>query len=180
MLDKSLAVRYATALISVAGEQGIVAALNAELASVVSVINSTPALHTAFFHPSVSAAEKQKVAADLLSKSVSPVTMSFLSVLFNAKRINYLEMIADTYSLLCRRAEGTLSVRAVSAWPLGDEESVRIAETLRKALGKKIELSRAVDERLLGGVRLEMEDHNVIDGSLANRLKGMREKILEG
>jgi F-type H+-transporting ATPase subunit delta len=180
MLDKSLASRYAIALFSVAKEQGIVAVLNTELASVVTAVNATPALHTAFFHPSVSAAEKQKVAHDLLSGSVSAVTLQFISVLFNAKRINYLGMIADTYSLLCRRAEGTMAVRAVSAWPLADEESARIAETLRKTLGKKIELSRVVDERLLGGVRLEMEDHNVIDGSLSHRLKGMQEKILEG
>jgi F-type H+-transporting ATPase subunit delta len=180
MLDKSLAGRYAIALFSVAQKQGITAALNTELASVVATIKTMPALHTAFFHPSVSAAEKQRVAHDLLSKSVSAVTLQFLSVLFNAKRINYLEMIADTFAQLCRRADGAISVRAVSAWPLADEESARIAKTLHKALGKKIDLTRAVDERLLGGVRLEMEDHNVIDGSVSHRLKSMQEKILAG
>ncbi len=63
-----------------------------------------------------------------------------------------------------------------SAAALKDAQKKEITQTLERVTGKKIEAKFSLDANLLGGVRVRVGD-TIYDGSLRNRLDGLRERL---
>ena len=59
---------------------------------------------------------------------------------------------------------------------LNDAQKSEIRQTLEGVTGKKIEAKFSLDVNLLGGVRVRVGD-TIYDGSLRNRLDGLRERL---
>jgi F-type H+-transporting ATPase subunit delta len=86
--------------------------------------------------------------------------------------------VAREYEALLNRREGIEPAEVVSAVPLDEDATRRIAGHLSELTGKKIVLATRVDPEILGGIVARVGDQ-LIDGSLRYRLAELK-KVLEG
>jgi F-type H+-transporting ATPase subunit delta len=59
---------------------------------------------------------------------------------------------------------------------LKEAQKKEITQMLERVTGKKIEATFSLDANLIGGVRVRVGD-TIYDGSLRNRLDGLRERL---
>ncbi|MBT8493561.1 MAG: F0F1 ATP synthase subunit delta [Deltaproteobacteria bacterium] len=111
----------------------------------------------------VSAADQQ--AASLLSGQGK----NLLRLLAENDRLPALPEIADAFDKLRAEVENMVDVTLTAATPVDEAQQARMIEALKKRFGRDVRLNFVLDESLLGGARLQAEDH-VIDGTVRTRL----------
>jgi len=78
-------------------------------------------------------------------------------------------MIYDRFLAVWAEAEGITRVRVIAAAPLSPEERSRLKKRLEEAFRGPVRIDEGRDERMIAGVRLEVEG-KVIDGTLPSLL----------
>ena len=130
-------------------------------------------------HPAIPVAEKKQLAQELWGSSISPVTMTFLHIVFDASRINYLSSISAAFSSLCSTAQNIVHAHVSTVYPLSPEMQETIRKRLASILKQDVELSTGIDPAVIGGIKLTMGD-KIIDGSVAHTLKKLEERVVVG
>ena len=75
-----------------------------------------------------------------------------------------------------RERQGIAEAEVFSAMALSDAQKKDMEQTLQRVTGKKIAAKFSLDAKLLGGVLVRVGD-TIYDGSLRNRLNGLRERL---
>lgn len=176
MLDTSLAVRYASALYTVAKKQDSVGIVLEEMESFIAMLKQDGQLKQFFLHPAIAQAEKKQLLRELLGNRVSRLGLTFLSILVDAKRMQYIELIHETMTGLFNREQNKVKARVASVLPLDPTMQQKIKERVARYLQKEVDLEFTADPDLLGGIKLSIED-KVIDGTVLHNLKKMENKI---
>ena len=65
------------------------------------------------------------------------------------------------------------------ARPMSDEQAAKLRAELGRIYGKEVDLDFIIDERILGGARVEI-DGELIDGTIASRLEDARRRLASG
>jgi len=120
--------------------------------------------------PHLSEQQLADLIIDICSNRLSDKCANFVRVLAANRRLTLLQDIAALYEIQRQQAEGTIQAELVSAYPATDEQQARIIESLRRRLGKEIELQCSTDASLLGGAIIRAGDL-VIDGSVRGKLQ---------
>jgi F-type H+-transporting ATPase subunit delta len=95
---------------------------------------------------------------------------NFVRVLADNRRLGLLTDIAALYEIQRRDAEGTVLAELVSAYPASEAQQAKVIESLRRRLGREVELTCSTDAGLLGGAIIRAGDL-VIDGSVRGKLE---------
>lgn len=96
--------------------------------------------------------------------------LNFLRIAMANGRLELLPEIAVQFEEQRREAEKRLKVQVVSAMPMDDEQTDRLANRLKARFGLEIDMDVEVDESLIGGAVIRAGDQ-VIDGSVRGRLE---------
>ena len=179
MLDKSLAYRYARALYGVAKKQGTIVAVIEEVESFIKVLEVDSQLRKFFLHPAISPSEKKQMLKELVENRISPLSLTFLSILFDAKRTNYVGLICSTLAELYDQDRNRTKAQFFSVFPIDPALRQKIKERVAVYLQKEVDLEFLIDPDILGGVKLKISD-NVIDATALYKLKKIEEKISLG
>lgn len=107
---------------------------------------------------------------------VSPLTLHFLLVLNEKGRLPHLAAIATGYDELLQEKFGRVEVDVFTAGPIESGALESIKDRVRQSLGKEPVLHHYTDEAMIGGLKLRIADQ-LIDGSIATRLRKMREQL---
>jgi F-type H+-transporting ATPase subunit delta len=176
MIERTIARRYATALLALADREKSVEAVESELLALAEAWRRTPDFRKALTHPLIAPKEKK----DFLRKAapgMSKLLAEFLDRLIDKKRAGCLPEIADVFDDLADQYAGVVRMTVETAAPLSDAQRSKLHGRLSAlAPGRKIEMESKVAPELLGGVRVRIRD-TVVDGSVAGRLKGLREAL---
>ncbi len=98
----------------------------------------------------------------------------FITLLLEAGRMEYAPEIYRQFEELRRRAECTVAIRVVSAYPL--EDTAQLGSLLEQRLGRRVEMTVAEDRSLLGGLCIYLGDE-VIDYSIRGRLHQLADTL---
>jgi F-type H+-transporting ATPase subunit delta len=173
---QGVARRYARALLDVAGQQGDAAfALRRELREATALLAAQQDLRKALEHPALPAERKRKVA--VWGRGASPVMVRLLDLLVERGRMELLPAIEESFSALWNAQRGVVAAEAVSALALDEAQTRAVAEALRKATGKDVELQTRTDEALLGGILVKMAGRTY-DGTVRGRLRALRQRLV--
>lgn len=143
-----------------------------ELLTRLSDIVQMPELAALIGNPKVSKAQLTGLMESLVGTSASIEQLNFTRILVDNQRLVVLTEIASMYEALKSEAEQTVNVVVESAFELTEAQQDKIAEAMKKRLGRKIKLTCGVRNELLGGVIIRAGD-KVIDGSALTRLGEM-------
>jgi F-type H+-transporting ATPase subunit delta len=122
---------------------------------------------------------KEELLERLLESAKAPkMVQALLDVLFANNRVGDLPEIAEALDDVAAKRLGRTTARVSSAKPLSDAQHQAIVKRLRHLSGKDVRLEVKVDETLIGGVRVRL-DNTVIDGSVRGRLEALVARFSE-
>jgi F-type H+-transporting ATPase subunit delta len=175
---RTLARRYARALLDVAGAHGAdaVLALRDELRVFAPVLAGHPELAAALSHPGVAAEQRQRLLAVVAERAgASDILRRLLDLLAARDRIALLPDVVEAYAGLANAARGVVSAEVVSAVPLPEQQKLALGAALRDG-GTAVELRERVDPDLVGGL-LVRSGGRTYDGSVRTRLAALRRRL---
>ena len=174
---KSASLQYANALADIAFEQGAAGPVIQQLSDFTAAYSGSAELRNFFESPAASKEEKRKVAEKISARlGASKIVRNFLFVVIDHRRTHALPEILATFRNVLRVRQGIAETEVFSPGALNDAQKREITQTLERITGKKIEAKFSLDANLLGGVRVRVGD-TIYDGSLRNRLDGLRERL---
>ena len=174
---KSASLQYANALADIALAQGASTPALQQLRDFVSAYQESPELRNFFASPAASTEAKRGVADKISARlGVSKIVRNFLFVVIDHRRMHELPEILTTFRDVLRERQGIAEAEVFSAVALNDAQKTEMTQTLQRVTGKKIEARFSLDRNLLGGALVRVGD-TIYDGSLRNRLNGLRERL---
>lgn len=180
MKNLVIAKRYAKALFNLAQEQGQIEQYGQELDEFVRLFGELPDLADAIQNPLYPEATRKSVFMAVADKvQMSPIMLSFMSLLVEKKRVQNLGEIKEYYHKLIDEHANIARARIKAATRLDDQSIQNIAESLEKMTGKKIAIEFEQDPELIGGVLAQIGDL-VLDGSVRRQLLNIKESLKRG
>jgi F-type H+-transporting ATPase subunit delta len=127
--------------------------------------------------PGVTQEEKRGVAEKISARlGASKIVRNFLYIVIDHHRAHELPEILESFQSVLRERQGIADAEIFSAVAMNDAQKKEMTQTLERVTGKKIEAKFSLDASLLGGALVRVGD-TIYDGSLRNRLNGLRERL---
>lgn len=167
--------RYARAIFELAGERGQVDEWADRLARVRGVL-TLPEVRAVVRTPSIAVQRRQELVATLLEEQTGREGVNLAKLLIGGGRVDELDGIIEEYSRLADEAAGRLKASATTAVELRPDEAERLARELSQRLGREVNVTATVDQKVIGGLVVRVGDR-VIDASVATRLQQLRRKL---
>lgn len=166
---------YAKAAFQFADENGVLAEWSAMLKFLAAVAQQDVVAQF-LDNPKVTSDKKADGFLKLCADRLSPAGKNFVSLLAQNKRLPALPEIAVLFEALKSEKERSVDAVITSAYALTQEQTNKLADSLKKRLGREINVTTAVDSAILGGVVIKAGDL-VIDGSVRGKLAKLAETL---
>jgi F-type H+-transporting ATPase subunit delta len=127
--------------------------------------------------PKVSAAQVFELVSGVARLALAPKAANLLRTVIDNGRLNALPEIAAQYRALVNASAGVSDAKITSAFPLDAGQLADVVATLEKRFGRKLNATVAVDDSLIGGIRVEVGDE-VLDTSVRARLEQMKVALI--
>ena len=173
---------YARSLYELAHEAGgleKVEEIYGELDAIVEMSRADAKLKEFFSSPILGKGAREQTLRAVFENRISDMLLRFLLVANEKGRLGELDHIAGAMDAMLQEAHGRIEVDVytASADQIGDELLSTVREKIQAATGKEPVLHKYSDPSMIGGIKLLIGDQ-LIDGSVATRLRRMREGII--
>lgn len=167
------AFRYASALVDLAIEQGVIQQIEQDVADFGKMLDSSPDLQTMVLSPLVGATAQQAALAALADKAkFSALTKNFLLTLAHNRRLAEISNILKAVSDNIAGRRGEIVAKVESATDLTAAQKKSLEESLGKTLGHPVTLDATTNSALIGGVVITLGSL-MIDDSIRTKLARM-------
>ena len=164
---------YGEALYDLAQSEG----LDVQILGELNVLNASFCQEPDFLRllaaPNVPKEERCQILDSSFRGNVHPYVLNFLKILTEKGYPRHFSDCCEAYRNRYNQNHGILPVRAITATPLTESQSVRLCAKLQAITGKTIELTNRVEPAILGGVRLDY-DGKQLDDTVSHRLESIR------
>ncbi|WP_297326972.1 F0F1 ATP synthase subunit delta [uncultured Bartonella sp.] len=180
----AVAERYAASLFDLAREAKCVDAVEQELTSCLSLIESNSDLKRLVFSPVFSSVEQEKAvaalckAAGMNKNAASHYVGNFLCVVAANRRLFVLPAIVAAFHVMAANFRGEISAEVVSAQELTSAQEKELKVTLKTVAGKDVNLRATVNPDILGGLIVRLGSRQ-IDTSLLSKLSSLKLALKE-
>lgn len=165
---------YAQAILAVASAESNGAQVEDEIYRFSQVLQSSEELKSTLSDASIPSARRQQIVEDLLDGQVTQTTVALVSMVVAAGMGSDIKAIADRVVGLGAESRDKAVAEVYSVVDLSSDQQHRLAAALKSATGKDVEMKIIIDESVMGGLLVQIEDE-VIDGTVRTRLKQLRE-----
>jgi F-type H+-transporting ATPase subunit delta len=166
---------YAEALFEVGRDKGKLDALQQQLGEFADAVDRNRDLQVFLFSPYLSSAEKQEGIKRAIS-GAEPELINFLELLVDKQRMTEIFRIRRQLDELWKRENRRIDVTVTSAVELDSAVVDKIGQEVERQTGEKVDLKSAVDDRILGGIVLQV-GNMVLDASIRSRLEKLRKSV---
>ena len=171
------AVAYARSLLELANERNQADEIGQEMAGIRDVLAEQPSFAAYLADPGIGGTERTATLEKVFKGRVSPLVSNFLGVVNNHGRMRMLGPIAQAFVDLLDEQRGNVEVDVTVAQRLSPDQLEQVRQRVSQALGKNAVVHQYVDEDIIGGLVLRVEDR-LIDASVKYQLEAMRERLL--
>lgn len=168
---------YARSMLELANENGQAETLGAELRGIGEILSANPTFAEMLANPALGAEERKELLVRTFGGKVSPLLANLLGVLNSRGRAGMLGGVAAAYDVLLDAQLGKVEVDVTVAQRLGDEELEEVRRSVSASLGKNAVVRQHVDESIIGGLILRVQDR-LIDASVKQQLQSIRRQLL--
>jgi F-type H+-transporting ATPase subunit delta len=161
---------YAEAVFKVADGEGKLAAW-ADVLDRLAAVAANPAIGELLGDPKVTSDQLYGVIAGAAG-SLPAEAQNLVRVLIGNGRVAVLPEVRELFVALKHEREGVVDAEIASAFPLDDGQLAALVSDLEARFKRKVKPQVAVDEDLIGGVKVVVGDE-VIDGSVRGQLAAM-------
>jgi F-type H+-transporting ATPase subunit delta len=171
------AVAYARSILELANEKGQAQEFGQELAAIGEVLRQNPSFAEFLADPGIGLTERTAALDKVFRGRASPLVMNLLGVLNSRGRLNLLGAVSEAYANLLDEQLGNVEVDVTVAQKLDNSQLEQVRQRVSQALGKKAVVHQYVDQEIIGGLVLRVEDR-LIDASVKSQLEALRERML--
>lgn len=175
MASTRAAIRYAKAILDLANSKGVAEAVNNDMKSIASAIESNLEL-SAFIHNPTAKVEVKESALLEVFADVNGVTKGLFHLLFENKRFEILDAIAVEYSRVFDESNGIEIAKVTTAIPMDAALEAKVLAKVATLSDKKITIENIVDPAIIGGFILRIGDQQY-NASVANRLQVLKREL---
>lgn len=174
---RTIAKRYAKALVELSEEKKALDKTKSDLASFVAVVDAQPAMQKLFSSPVFTPDNKKAVIKELSGKlGVQPATQRFIEHLAETGRIRYLRDVHEAFLDILAERQNRAVARLTTAVPINSGELADIKKKLEALTGKQVDINTSVDSGLIGGAKAQVGSV-IYDGTIKNQLLKMRHQL---
>lgn len=169
--------RYARALFGLAEKDRLVAPVLLDLENFQKLLSHNPLLNRVVASPVASKNELHEVMSEIAERvGFQDISIRFLELLIEARRIKSLGAIIEFYSQLLQTLENKQEVVVTSAQAVPGKIESRLQRLLENKLGKKIEMRFRINPSLIGGLKVETGSY-LLDFSIDAHLTQLKTQL---
>jgi len=177
MNESKITVRYAKALFALAKEDNSFDVLKKDMEFLYQCIQEIPELKFVIQSPVIKVSEKIKLFEESFRSSFGPLTSSFINLVLERRREEYLAGISRYFLGLLKKEQGIQSAELVTATPLDETLRQSVLQYITRKFNTKVVLHETVDDKLIGGFILRVGDQQV-DASIASKLSRIKTALM--
>ena len=130
-------------------------------------------------NPTIAASKKAAVVTAIFNEKVTENTRKLIELLSQKERLSLLKDIAVSFNDYYKKSKGIKEAKVISAVALTDELKNKILNKVKELTGSsQINLTNTVDESLIGGFILNIDDLRY-DASVSGKLAKIKSKLVE-
>lgn len=175
MVQTRAAIRYAKAVLDLAKEQKSASSVNEDMQSIANAVGASKELNDMLHSPVIPIATKKSALLAVFT-GLQKLSINLIDTLIENKRIYILGGVAEKYSELFDKEQGTQVATVTTAVPLTEELKKLVLVKVKELTGKDAELTNVIDENILGGFILRVGDLQY-DASIANKLSKLKREF---
>jgi len=176
MTTKSESIRvYARALFDLALASGSVDATGTGLASMQDAVAANPTLSDALADVSLPSTKKAAILQELFV-GVAPEALGIALISIERIGAQSLGLLVAAFDEIAANERNIVVAEVTTAHPLTDSLRASLQEKLSANIGKPVTLRERTDEKLIGGVRINIAGR-VLDGSISKQLTSIRSAL---
>lgn len=164
---------YAEALLESARCSSLLTEIHQDLCTLSNALLESKELKTFFANPLASIEFKKNVVSTLFANQLNSLTLRFLFILVEKRRISFLEMIIDKYLSLLYQLELVVVAEISTSIPLTDRQQAELITKIKEiTFSNTVKLVIELDQALIAGFIVKIGS-KTIDTSLQGKLKHM-------
>lgn len=177
MQNPRLASRYAKSLLDISLEQNVLEEVLNDMELIQSICESNYDLVLMLRSPVIKSDKKGAVLNAILDGKVQNVTLAFIELMLRKGREYFMPEIASAFIKQYKDFKNIRQVRLTTAVSI-DEDLTRLIQdkVAQSVKDGTIELNTEVDENLIGGFTLEVED-KLFDASIRRDLSDIKKQF---
>ncbi len=177
MSDARIATRYAKSIFILSQERGKVLKVKNDMDLIVNTCEESRVLRLMLSSPIVKFDQKKKILLAIFGDKIQKITAKLIEVICNKNRAFTLQNVAKAYIHLYNESQNLQEVSIKTAFPLEKKLAKEFIRAAQNFTTREIQLKEEVDEELIGGYVLTMDDKQ-IDDSLRTKLKQLQRKLI--
>ena len=175
MKSTKSAIRYAKAILELSIENSNLNEVSSDMKRIVESSNETKDFKV-FLNSPVIKSDKKIEILKVLFVGFEKLTSSFIDLITKNKREYLLVEIAEAYLYLLKKHQQIVPVSIKSARKLEKETLDQILNKMKSHVEGDFEVTEEVDESLIGGFIVRMDDKQ-IDASVLTQLNRMKQEL---
>lgn len=178
MNESRISVRYSRALFKSALDSKILDIVDTDM-HMVQEICRIGEIREILANPVIVPSKKMEILHSLFEKNVHKITMAMIDLVVRNGRETYLPAIARVFIHETLKHKGITESVLTTAVKVEPAVRKQVTDLIEKAFKTKAILSENIDETIIGGFILRVDD-SYIDASIRNKLRKIRKNLLSG
>ena len=167
---------YCDALFEIAKEEAKLERYKEQLCMVTETFVSDEKFKAVMNHPKISKEKKKELLCAIYQSSIDSLLMNFLKLLVDKGRFMLLHDITKEFVKSYNIEHNIQVVYVKSAARLSTQQIDKLQQTLEQKLDKQVDLVFSIDEELIAGIRVKINDQ-IIDNSVLSRLTRLKKSV---
>jgi len=161
-------------LYDLADEKGAIDAVAGDLTSLQKMFDDSDDFRRLVKSPILSRTDQSKGIAAVAEKAqLGPPTRQFLGLAAQNRRLSALPGVIAGFRAILADRRGQATAHVTSAEPLSDTQKASLTETLKKSIGRNVDIATKVDPSILGGLIVKVGSR-MVDSSLKSKLQRLK------
>ena len=173
-----LAKRYARSLFDLSLETKIEEKVAADMRLVGSVLAENRELRRVIANPVLNGSKKIKILNRLFGEKLNELSLRFFNLIIRKGREVYLEGICLAFEDIYKDFKNVVGAELITATKSDDKIKKLVVGKLKAITDKDIELKEIVNEDIIGGFVVRLEDYQY-DASVATQLRRLRKNYAD-
>jgi F-type H+-transporting ATPase subunit delta len=176
MNDSKISVRYAKAIFELALEKGRLQEVESDMRLILEVSKTTD-FRLLIDNPVIKPSDKINIFRAAFDGKLEKLTSTLIELVVRNSREQFLPLIARDFIDSSVRHRGITEVTLTTAVKASSKVLESISTLVRKRFNTEVMLNEVVDEGLIGGFILRVDD-NLIDASVRNKLRRIEKAMI--
>lgn len=178
-MDQSkINVRYAKAFFSLARDKSLTSELRSDAATISHVCATSSDFNVLLESPVIKTSQKVKAIRGVFADHINALSLNFLVLITENNREKNIPGIFRYLEELFRQEDRVKTASLTTAQKIDDSILLEVKQILELQYNEKVELSSKVNDEIIGGFILRVEDKQY-DASISTQLKKVKEQLLK-